>query len=81
MCARVEGRGVGGEHRSELLDEEEREKLIPIVALDYGFMTQEDADTFPILIGRDSRYGQTGAPCCGRQGPTAYSISYTLLFS
>ena len=30
----------------------------PIVACDYGLLTQENADTFPILICRDSRYGQ-----------------------
>ena len=55
----VEGRGVGGQHRIELLEEEERERTSPIVAFDYGFLTQETADTFPILICRDSRYGQT----------------------
>ena len=53
----VEGRGVGGQHRIELLEEEERERTTPIVAFDYGFLTQENADTFPILICRDSRYG------------------------
>ena len=37
-------------------------------------MTQENSDTFPILICRDSRYGQTGATC-ERKGHTAYSIS------
>ena len=35
----VEGRGAGGQHRIELLDEEERERRTPIVAFDYGFMT------------------------------------------
>ena len=58
-AACVEGRGVGGQHRIELLEEEEeRERTTPIVAVDYGFLTQENADTFPILICRDSRYGQ-----------------------
>ena len=56
----------------ELLDEEERERTTPIVAFDYGFLTQENADTFPLLICRDSRYGQTGATCCERKGPTAF---------
>ena len=64
----------------ELLEEEERERTTPIVAFDYGFLPQEDADTFPILIRRDSRYGQTGATCCERKGPTAYSISYLVIF-
>ena len=72
----VEGRGVGGPHRIELLEEEERERTTPIVAFDYGFLTQENADTFPIMICRDSRYGQTGATWCERKGPTAYSIPF-----
>ena len=45
-AACVEGRGVGGQHRIGLLDEEERERSTPIVAFDYGFMTPENADTF-----------------------------------
>ena len=39
----------------EVLDEEEREITTPTVAFDYGFMTQENAGTFPSLICRDSR--------------------------
>ena len=38
-AACVEGRGVGGEHRIELLEEEERERTTLIVAFDYGFLT------------------------------------------
>ena len=71
---------VGGQHRVELLEEEERERTTLIVAFDYGFLTQENADTFPILICRDSRYGQTGATCCERKGPTAYSLSFLVGF-
>ena len=52
--------------RKELLEEEERERTTPIVAFDFGSMTQENADTFPMLICRDRRYGQTGATCCER---------------
>ena len=64
LCAAcVEGRGVGGQHRIELLEEEEKERTTPIVAFDHGFLTQENADTFPILICRDSWCGQTGAKC------------------
>ena len=79
-AACVEGRGVGGQHRIELLEEDERERTTPIVACEYGFLTQENADTFPILICRDIRYGQTGATCCERKGPTAYSISFLVGF-
>ena len=56
-AACLEGRGVGGQHRIELLEEEERERTTPIVSFDYSFLTQQNADTFPILICRDSRYG------------------------
>ena len=79
-AACVEGRGVGGLHRIELLEDEETEKTIPIVSFGDGFMTRENADTFPNLICRDSRYGQTGATCCERKGPTAYSISFLVGF-
>ena len=54
--------------------------MTPIVAFDYGFLTRENADTFPILICRSSRYVQTGATCCERKGPTAYSISFLVGF-
>ena len=40
-AACVEGRGVGGQHRIKLLEEEERERTIPIVAFDYGFLTKQ----------------------------------------
>ena len=62
------------------MEEEEREITTPIVAFHYGFLTQENADTFPIQICRDSRYGQTGATCCEREGPTAHSISFLVGF-
>ena len=39
----VEGRGVGGQQRIELLDEKEKERTTPIVAFDYGFMARENA--------------------------------------
>ena len=59
-CAAVEGKGVGGQHRIELLEEEERERTTLMVAFGYCFTTQENADTFPIPICRGSRFGQTG---------------------
>ena len=40
-AACVEGRGGGGQHRIEPLDEEERERTTPIVAFDCSFLTQE----------------------------------------
>ena len=75
-AACVEGRGVSGQHRIQLLEEEERKRTTPIVAFDYSFMTKENTDTLLILICRDSRFGKTvRATCCGRKGHTAYSIS------
>ena len=62
------------------MEEEERERTTPSVAFDYGFLTQENADTLPILICREGRYGQTGATWCERKGPTAYSISFLVGF-
>ena len=53
-AACVEGGGAGGQHRIELMDEEERERTTPMVAFDYCSMTQENAETFTILICRDS---------------------------
>ena len=76
-AACVEGRGAGEQHRTEQLEDEERERTTPIaVACDYGGMTQENADTLPVLICQDSRYDQTGATYRERKGPAAYSISF-----
>ena len=49
-AACVEGTGVVGRRRIELLNEEEGQHMTPIVAFDDGFMAQENADTFPSLI-------------------------------
>ena len=67
---------VGGRLQIELLHEEEREHVTPTVAFNGSFITQKIADTFPLLICRDSRCGQTGATCCEWKGLTAYSISF-----
>ena len=60
-AACVEGRGVGGQNRIGLLEEGKGKRTTPIVAFDYGFLTQENADTFPILICRDSRVWSNGS--------------------
>ena len=62
------------------MEEEERERTTPIEAFDYGVLTQENADTFPILICRDNRCGRTGATCCERKRLQAYSISFLVVF-
>ena len=48
FAACVEGRGVGGQHCIELLEEEEREMTTPIVAFDHGFMTQKTQARFQV---------------------------------
>ena len=45
-----------------------------MVAFDCGFLTGENADTFPILICRDNRHGLTGGTCCERKDSTAHFI-------
>ena len=45
-AACVEGRCVGGQHRMELLEEEERERTTPIAAFDYGFLTPKTQTRF-----------------------------------
>ena len=74
-AACVEARGVGRQPQAEPLEEEERERTTPMVAFDCVFLTQENADTFPILICRNYRHGQTGVTCCERKDLTAYLIS------
>ena len=49
-AACVEGRGVGEQHRIELLDEEERETTTPTVALDCGFKTKKMQTRFRFLF-------------------------------
>ena len=46
----------------------------PMEAFDCGFLTPENADTFPILFCRNNRHCQTGATGCQRKGPTAHFI-------
>ena len=78
-AACVEGRSAGGQHRIQLLAKQREKMNDPIVASDYGFLTQ-NADTLPILICRDSKNGQTGATCCERKRPTTYPISFFVRF-
>ena len=67
--------------KEELVDNIENEKeQLRLLFFDCCFMSQENADTLPFLICRDSRFGLTGATCCERKGPTAYSISFLVGF-
>ena len=45
------------------------------------FLTQENPDTFPILICRDSKHGETGATCSERKGPATCFISLLVGFT
>ena len=77
----VEGRGADGQHRIELtVGGRRKRKNNSDCSFRLRFLDTGNADTFPILICRDSRYGQTGATCCERKGLTAYSISFLVVF-
>ena len=75
-AACVEARGVGRRPQGEPLEEEERERTIPMVAFDCSFLTPENADTFPMLICRDHRQSQTVVTCCERKDSTSHLISF-----
>ena len=47
-----------------------------MAAFDCGFLTQDDADTFPSLICRDHRQSQTEVTCCERNDSTSYLTSF-----
>ena len=68
--------GVGTQLQVEPMEEEERERTNPTVTFDCGFLTQENADTFPMLICRNSRQSETGATSSERKDPTSYLISF-----
>ena len=76
VVACVEARCVGRELQVEPLEEGERERTTPMIAFDFVFLTQEGADTLPILFCRDNRHGQMGVTCCERKGHTSYLISF-----
>ena len=50
----VKGHSVERRHHDEPLKEEEKERTkLPLVSLESGLLTQENADAFPIMICRD----------------------------
>ena len=53
-AACVEARPVGRQLQVEPLEEEEGERTTSMVAFDRGFLTQENADTFPILTSQQT---------------------------
>ena len=81
LCADcVEARAVGRQLQVEPSEEEEGERTTPMVAFDCVFLKQENADTFPILICRENRHGQTGVTCSERKDSTSYLISLLVDF-
>ena len=68
FTACVEGRGVGGQHRIELLEEGER-NYDSHCCRRFRFQ-QENAGMFTILRCRDNICGQMGPRCYKRKGPT-----------
>ncbi len=72
----VLARGVGPQHRREPKKTAERkDQEVLELSFDYGFMTQEGADTFPILVLRDSRCGYRSASCVQSKGANTYSVA------
>ncbi|CAK0855964.1 unnamed protein product [Prorocentrum cordatum] len=64
-------------HKREFeLDPEFGENVVPIVAFDYGFMTQEGADTYPILVVRETRFKHAAATCVEAKGVNAYAVAF-----
>ena len=72
----LEARATGGQHRVAVTDAEEDERADPVVGFDYGFMTQHQADTMPILAVRDSRYHYTKATTVPSKGPGDYAVAF-----
>ena len=73
-AACVEGPGVGGQHRIELLEEEEKDRTTPIVVFDYGFQTGKRRHVHNSDLSRQPTF-------CEREGPTTYStISFIVGF-
>ena len=60
-----------------LEEEEERERTTPRVVFDCGVLTQESADTLPILIRRDD--GQSQTRVADMNGKIPYHISACFL--
>ena len=58
-AACVEGRGIGEQHRIELLEDEERETTIPIVAFDQGSMAPDSMETMQRTMTFDSALENT----------------------
>eukprot|EP00959_Pyramimonas_sp_CCMP1952_P170554 3564075-Pyramimonas_sp.AAC.1 len=43
-------------------------------------MTQEGADTYPILVVRETRFGHTAATCVEAKGVNAYAVAFMVGF-
>ena len=63
----------------KLLDKEKKEEVTPSVPFDYPFMTRDRCRDV-LDLSRQQVCVQNAATCCGRNGPTAYSISFLVGF-
>ena len=72
----MDAKGLGGYHTTAQVDADERELEVPVVGVDYAFMTQQEADTIPILAVRDSLYKYVAASCVPNKGGSPYAVKY-----
>ena len=66
----VRGRGVSSHHKMRKEGPEEKGQRVPVIGMDYGFLSKDDEKTTPILIVRDSRTGCTHATWVPSKGAT-----------
>ena len=77
----VRGRCVEKHLQVELLKEEETERTRPsLAAFNHVSVSQENADKFPILIGRSDEQSQTRVTWCGRKSFIPHLISFLVDF-
>ena len=65
----VAARGIGHQHQSKQMEGTEEEQYkIPFICFDYGFMSQNETETLPILIVRDTEFKYLAASCVPAMG-------------
>ncbi len=77
----VRGRAIASHHRRKEEDEEEKQQRVPMIAMDYAFLGNEDDVTVPILTMKDDRSGATIATAVRRKGTSdEWALGYALKF-
>ena len=77
----VRGKAIASHHRRKKEDEEERQQRVPMIAMDYAFLGNEDDGTVPILTMKDDRSGATMATAVRHKGTgDGWALEYALKF-